>query len=62
MRRIITRGKWLVDIVFFQRDSFSLHLFALIILKGPSYFIKVPDLKVPMSVKVFPPPRRKEPT
>jgi len=50
MRIMRTRGKWLIDLMFIQRDSFSLHLFCLCIVKGTQQF-KTPDLKIPVPIK-----------
>lgn len=53
MRKIKVRGQWLFDLMLFKRDSFSLHLFSLVILKGPRTIVRTPDFKIPMPLKVI---------
>jgi len=62
MRKIKTPGRWLIDIMLFERDSNSLHLFSLVVVRGgePSrMWIKTPDFRVPMPIKAIPVPMPK---
>lgn len=60
MRKIFTKGCWLLDVGFFDRDSFSLHLFFLSLVHAGDYSkipadngwqIKTPDIRIPMWTK-----------
>jgi len=42
MRKVIIKEKWLIDIMFLERSSYKLHLFALLILRNRNPFIRTP--------------------
>lgn len=53
MHLIRTKDKWLIDLMLLKRDSFRLHVFALVIYKGTRCLLRTPDIHIPMPIKVF---------
>jgi hypothetical protein len=56
MRKHFTHGRYLVDYMLFQRDSYRLHLFCLTVLfarknKAEVKVIHFPDIRIPMKTK-----------
>jgi len=50
MRKVMTNGKCLLDVLFLERDSYALHLFCVCVVRPPRVF-KAPDIKIPMKIK-----------
>ena len=51
MRKIYTKGIWLIDMMFLERDSYKLHFFSFVMFKGVRCLFRTPDIRIPMPIK-----------